>query len=100
MDQENTEQKLERAIRLHNEGKLDAAEALYRELLHDTPGHQAALHLSGVIAHQRGRYREAVTLIEMALAGGATTPAIHTNLGVAYRALGELELAARQIAWA
>lgn len=100
MDQENTEQKLERAIRLHNEGKLDAAEALYREVLREVPGHQAALHLSGVIAHQRGRYREAVTLIEMALAGGATTPVIHTNLGVAYRALGELDHAARQISWA
>jgi tetratricopeptide (TPR) repeat protein len=100
MDQENTEQKLERAVRLHNEGNLDAAEALYREVLRDMPGHQAALHLSGVIAHQRGRYREAVKLIEMALAGGATTPVIHTNLGVAYRALGELEQAARQIAWA
>lgn len=100
MDPESNEQKLERAIRLHNEGRLDAAEALYREVLHDTPGHQAALHLSGVVAHQRGRYREAVTLIEMALAGGATTAVIHTNCGVAYRALGELEQAARHIAWA
>ena len=100
MDQESTKHKLERAVRLHNEGKLDAAEALYREVLREMPGHQAALHLSGVIAHQRGRHREAVTLIEMALAGGATTPVIHTNLGVAYRALGELEEAARQIAWA
>ena len=100
MDQENSEQKLERAIRLHNEGKLDDAEALYREVLHDAPGHQTALHLCGLIAHQRGRYREAVTLIEMALAGGATTAAIHTNCGVAYRALGELDKAARHIAQA
>ncbi len=98
MDQENNEQKLERAILLHNEGRLDDAEALYREVLRDKPGHQAALHLSGLIAHQRGRYREAVTLIEMALAGGATTAAIHTNCGVAYRALGELDQAARHIA--
>lgn len=98
MEKKNSEQKLERAIRLHNEGKLDEAEALYRELLHDVPGHQAALHLAGLIAHQRGRNREAVTLIEMALAGGATTAAIHTNCGVVYRALGELDKAAQHIA--
>src|SRR5512141_1072966 len=99
-DQENTPQKLERAVRLHNEGKLDAAEALYREVLRDMPGHQTALHLSGLIAHQRGRHREAVTLIEAALAGGATTAVIHTNCGVAYRALGDLEKATQHITWA
>jgi tetratricopeptide (TPR) repeat protein len=100
MDQNDNEQKLQRAIRLHSEGSLDDADALYREVLRESPGNQTALHLSGVIAHQRGRHREAVTLIEMALAGGATTAAIHTNCGVAYRALGELEQAARHIGWA
>lgn len=100
MNQENNDQKLQRALALHNAGKLDAAEALYRELLRDMPGHQTALHLSGLIAHQRGRHREAVTLIEAALAGGATTAVIHTNCGVAYRALGDLEQATRHITWA
>lgn len=94
MDQESNEQKLERAVRLHNEGKLDAAEAVYLEVLKDAPGNQVALHLSGLIAHQRGRHREAVTLIELALAGGATTAPIHSNCGVAYRALGEFDKAA------
>lgn len=100
MDQEDIEQKLERAIRLHNEGKLDAAEALYGEVLQDNPGQQTALHLSGLIAHQRGRYREAVGLITRAIEGGAATAAIHTNIGVAYRALGEFDIAAWHIAWA
>jgi tetratricopeptide (TPR) repeat protein len=98
MDQESNDQKLERAVVLHNAGRLDDAEALYREVLHNEPGHQAALHLSGLIAYERGRFREAVTLIEMALAGGAITAPIHTNCGVAYRALGELDQAARHIA--
>ena len=100
MNQETNDQKLQRAIGLHNQGELDAAEALYRELLRDMPGHQTALHLSGLIAHQRGRYREAVELIEAALAGGATNAAIHTNCGVACRALGDIEKAARHISWA
>ncbi|MEK7436461.1 MAG: tetratricopeptide repeat protein [Pseudomonadota bacterium] len=100
MDQETNDQKLQRAISLHNEGKLEAAELLYRELLRDMPGHQTALHLSGLIAHQRGHYREAVELIEAALAGGATNAAIHTNCGVAARALGDIEKAARHISWA
>ena len=100
MDQESNEQKLKRAMRLHDEGRLDEAEALYRELLRDEPGHQVVLHLSGLIAFQRGRYREAVTLMEMALAGGATNVAIYMNCGLAYRALGDLDKAARHIAWA
>ena len=100
MDQETNEQKLERAVRLHNESNLDGAESLYRELLHDNPAHQAALHLSGLIAHQRGCHREAVELIEKALLGGATTAVIHTNCGVAYRALGETDKAAWHMAWA
>jgi Flp pilus assembly protein TadD len=94
MDQESNDQKLERAVDLHNAGRLDDAEALYREVLRDAPDHQTALHLSGLIAHQCGRHREAVTLIERALAGGAVTAPIHTNCGVAYRALGEFEQAA------
>jgi len=98
MNQENNEQKLERAIRLQNEGRLDEAEALYREVLDEVPGNAAALHLSGLIAHQRGRHREAVTLIEMALAGGATTATIHSNCGVAYRALGDFRKAAQHLA--
>jgi tetratricopeptide (TPR) repeat protein len=100
MDPQEIDQKLKRALDLHNAGKLDDAEALYLEVLQDAPGHQTALHLSGVIAYQRGRYREAVTLIERALAGGAVTAPIHTNCGVAYRALGELEQAAQHIAQA
>lgn len=100
MDQKDNEQKLERAIGLHNAGKLDAADALYREVLRDQPDHQAALHLCGVVAHQRGRYREALTLIQMAIAGGAKTAAIYTNCGLALRALGELDQAAQKIAWA
>ncbi len=100
MDPDDKKEKLERAVRLHNEGKLDAAEALYRELLRVDPGHQTALHLLGVIAHQHGRFREAVTLIQMAIAGGARTAPIHTNCGIAFRALGELETAARHISWA
>jgi tetratricopeptide (TPR) repeat protein len=100
MDQETTDQKLERALRLHDEGELDAAEALYREVLQAAPGNQTALHLSGLIAHQRGRHREAVDLMVAALSGGASSAAIHTNCGVAYRALGELEHAAWHIAWA
>ena len=99
MDPESNEQKLERAVRLHQQGKLDEAEALYRALLRDNPDNQTALHLSGLVAHQSGRHREAVTLIEKALVGGAVTAVIHTNCGLAYRALGEFDKAAWHIAF-
>ena len=100
MNSENNEQKLERALRLHHESRLDDADALYREILRESPGHQTALHLAGLVAYQRGRHREAVNLIEMALAGGANAPPIHNNCGAAYRALGEFNMAMRHFAQA
>ncbi|HEY5291310.1 MAG TPA: glycosyltransferase 61 family protein [Burkholderiales bacterium] len=100
MNPESNEHKLERALRLHRENRLDEAETLYREVLQQSPGHQTALHLSGLVAYERGRYREAVSLIEQALAGGAKTAAIYNNCGAAYRALGEFETAARHFAQA
>jgi tetratricopeptide (TPR) repeat protein len=85
---------LQTAIRHHQEGRLDQAEALYRGLLRANPVHADALHLLGVISHQRGRHREAVELIERALALHPGTATYHVNLAGAYRAAGDLTQAA------
>ena len=66
---------LQSAIDHHQANRLDAAERLYRHLLGVEPGHADALHLLGVLLHQRGLHAQAVELIERALSvnpGAAT----------------------------
>ena len=88
MNPEDIEQKLQRAIRLHRQRRLDEAEVIYREVLRAAPGNTEALHMCGLVAHQRGRHREAASLIELAIAADPSDPLKHNNCGEAYRALG------------
>jgi tetratricopeptide (TPR) repeat protein len=69
-------------------GRRDRAEALYRRVLQKAPDHADALHLLGVIAHERGRHARAVQLIRRALAIMPDFPAAHANLGSALKAMG------------
>ncbi len=75
------------AIRHHQDGRLQAAEQLYRQILAVEPDHPDALHLLGVIAQQAGKHEQAVEYIERAIALDANQPLFHNNLGEAYRAL-------------
>ena len=52
------------------------------------PDHPDALHLLGVIAHQRGRQERAIQLIERALAIMPEFAPAHLNLGNALKAAG------------
>ncbi|MBF0294300.1 MAG: tetratricopeptide repeat protein [Magnetococcales bacterium] len=79
------------ALRLHQEGWSDEAEPLYREILTLDAGHADALHLSGMIAHQRGDWREATEWIGRAIAVNDQEALYFANLGVVYRAWGKLE---------
>ena len=69
-------------------GRRDRAEALYRKVLQKAPDHVDAMHLLGVIAHERGRHKRAIQLIERAIAILPDFPAAHLNLGNALRAAG------------
>jgi Flp pilus assembly protein TadD len=50
----DTQQALERGRDLHQAGRLNEAEGLYRQILAVDPNHADGLHLLGVMAHQRG----------------------------------------------
>ena len=76
------------AVGHHTAGRLDAADAAYRAILLDEPGHAASLHGRGVIAHQSGRSDVAVELIGRAVAAEPRIAAFRANLGAALRALG------------
>jgi Flp pilus assembly protein TadD len=84
---------LERALQLHERGRLDEAEALYRELLARAPEHAETLHLLGVVQHQRGRYESAIELIGRAIAANGRAARFHNSLGVAYCAVGRFDQA-------
>ena len=81
---------------LHRAGELVQAGAIYQSILKMEPRNFDALHLMGVIAGQMKNPATAVELIRRAIEVGPRNAAIHaalTNLGSAFKELGQLELA-------
>jgi protein O-GlcNAc transferase len=72
---------LAEALRHHSSGRLDNAESLYRRILTHAPNHADALHLLGVVQHQRDNHVGAAALIERAIDQNARVPAFHNNYG-------------------
>ncbi len=85
---ENVSDLLGQAVRLHQQGRFDAAQALYRRVLAINPRQFDALHLLGVIERQRGHPAHAVELIEEALRIDPQQARAHCNLGAALQDLG------------
>ena len=75
----------------HSSGRLPEAEKIYQQILQADPGHPIALHLLGVIAHQRGKNDVAVDLISKALTIMPEYAEAHNNLGNALKKLGKLD---------
>jgi tetratricopeptide (TPR) repeat protein len=90
--QEAIEERVAAAIRLHNAGERDAAEAAYRGILSQFPRHFDATHLLGVVQWQKGDLAEARRLIGHALTLGQS-PAAYLNLGHVEAALGDKDAA-------
>jgi len=86
---------LERALALHQAGRLDEAVILCGEILVKEPGHVAALHVAGIIEEERGRYAEAERLLAQALRVEPRSAVAALKRGVALHRLGRLEEAAR-----
>jgi tetratricopeptide (TPR) repeat protein len=84
---------LHRAVHLHQHGRLVEAARLYQAILAAQPGHPEALHLLGVVAHQKGDHARAIELILRAVAGKSGDAMYHANLAEAYRAQGRLDQA-------
>jgi len=74
---------LQQAVELHQQGRFEPAQALYRQVLELNPRQFDALHLLGVIARQQGDFNTAIELISRALDIDNTQAAAHCNLGVA-----------------
>jgi tetratricopeptide (TPR) repeat protein len=80
---------IEAAAALHRAGRLAEAAAAYGEILRRTSDHADALHLSGVIAAQQGRFGEAVASMAQAVAIAPQAAAYRANLLKALSRLDE-----------
>jgi tetratricopeptide (TPR) repeat protein len=85
---------LSQALEQHRRGFLDQAARLYGQVLAARPDHPDALHLLGVVAHQRGDHVRAAECIAAAIARDPGVTSYHANLAEVYRALGRLDRAA------
>jgi len=81
--------RLNEAVALHQGGRRDRAEVLYREVLAEAPGHPDALHLLGLLLHQRGDHAGCVEHIGRALGASPENPVFLFNLAVAQAESGQ-----------
>ena len=88
------QESLAAAVELHQVGQLSAAATLYQKVLTQDQSNADALHLLGVLHHQKVEHVRAVELMSRAAALQPNVPACHANLAEAYRALSDFERAA------
>jgi predicted TPR repeat methyltransferase len=81
------------AIGLQQRDQWVAAGDIYRQILAVAPDAPAAVHYSGVLAHQEGRSEEAVALIQRSLALEPNRADWHSNLAIVLRDRLELPAA-------
>jgi len=84
---------LHEAMTLHQQGRLDAADALYVRVLAANPKHLQALRLRGILSRQSADYDTSILLLRRLnqLAPGDPVPA--SELALTYLASGELHQA-------
>jgi predicted O-linked N-acetylglucosamine transferase (SPINDLY family) len=69
------------ATQLHQQGELQQAETIYRQVLEVEPDNLDALHLLGVIAAQTLHYDAAIELFNQAIQLNDTVPSVYNSLG-------------------
>ncbi len=85
--------RIDEARRLADSGRILEAEQAFLAILRDAPRETDALNFVAICAHERGRYAQALALLERARGVRADDPVTLTNLGVTHAALGRLDQA-------
>jgi len=83
----------ERALRLHQQGKLREAFLRYDAIIQADPRHAAALHYSGVVLYQAGKHVEAIERIRASLGVDPGAADAWSNLALALEAIDRREAA-------
>jgi tetratricopeptide (TPR) repeat protein len=86
------------AVAHHEAGRLDRAEASYRDALALSPDHPAVTHNLGVIAAAKGQHRVAIAHFDAAIAADAQYASAHYNRASAQQALGRPREALQSLA--
>jgi hypothetical protein len=81
------------AVEKHKKGKLKEAEVIYRRILEKDLDNADARHLLGVIAHQTGRYEDAIKDINEAISIKEDA-SYYGNLAMVYDSLKDMEKSA------
>ena len=76
---------LEQGLALQAQGRVDAAEAIYRRLLDEHPDHVDAAHLLGVLLHRAHRSADAIPLLERVVSLVPDQAEAVLHLGSAYQ---------------
>ena len=89
------DQTMAAAVRLHQQGHLQQAEALYRSIISVDPGHADACHLLGVIAQQTGQHEKALRFIDQAISIKPNIAQYHFNRAVVLQSLARIDEAVK-----
>jgi polysaccharide pyruvyl transferase WcaK-like protein/tetratricopeptide (TPR) repeat protein len=81
---------LQQAVRLHQQGQLDEAEAIYRKILRTEPTSHRVLNLLGLAAFQRGTTADALRDLGRAASIAPQVGKYHYDLGVVTQTHGLL----------
>jgi tetratricopeptide (TPR) repeat protein len=85
------EASVRRALAAHQQGRIDEAEAGYRAILAEHPGHPVATHYLGLATWQKGDPEGAERLMRAALEADASIADFHNNLGLLLRDTGRAQ---------
>jgi tetratricopeptide (TPR) repeat protein len=81
----------ERALAAHRRGAIDEAVRGYRAALAIDPEAPTPMHFLGVAHYQRGRFAEALPLVERSRARRPQEAEFHNNAGLLYTALDRID---------
>jgi Flp pilus assembly protein TadD len=79
------------AVKLHAQGRLPEAEAIYQQLLPDQPDNSELLHMLGLARFQQQNPAEGAQWIDKAILIDPKVADYHSNLGIILDQLGHLE---------
>lgn len=84
----------QRALKLHENGRLNEAEAIYRSILETAPDNPDVINLLGLVAQSKGLHEDAVSLFYRAVTLSPRHVPYRFNLAFSLQALGRLHEAA------
>ena len=84
---------MQKALQLHQAGRRQEAETLYRQVLGQQANHAAALHFLGLLLHQSGRGEEGLGLLAQSVSLQPKNADFLNNMGTAMLDLGRIAAA-------